>query len=474
MTSPEPGSSETLRLGTYGAVLLLVGGLLVSPLPASCWLDQLAARDSVTGRMIGIVAVGVGLAVMAAAWVRLWRAAGAGLVDLAVVRRATAAWCAPLVLAPPLFSRDGWSYAAQGELTRLGLSPYVWGPGILHGPIVEAVDPRWMTTPTPYGPLPLLWGAGAAAIVEDPWLLVVAHRLLALVGLLLLAWALPRLAGWTGREPVLVSAVVLPSPLVLAHGVGGLHNDLVMVGLAAAALVVAAERGWLPGAVVGGLAAAVKVPGGLVCVGVALVTLPVAATWSARLRRLAGVGAVSVATLVGTGYVSRVGTGWVAALGVPTQIDTPLSVTTQLGRLVPGVEVVGAALVVATACWTALWWPTGTTAGGLHAATCALTVTVLLSPVVQPWYFLWCVPLLAACALGPGSRAVLTWVTLALGVSAPLGSSLQGRPVATVVTTALVLGALVVLARSIRQPVRQPVRQSAPSDHLEAPRAAAW
>ena len=63
-------------------------------------------------------------------------------------------------------------------------------------------------------------------------------------------------------------------------------------------------------------------------------------------------------------------------------------------------------------------------------------MTVLLSPVVQPWYFLWCVPLLAACALGPGSRAVLTWVTLALGVSAPLGSSLQGRPVATVVTTA--------------------------------------
>ena len=48
------------------------------------------------------------------------------------------------MVAPPLFSRDGWSYAAQGELTRLGLSPYVWGPGILDGPIIEAVDPRWM------------------------------------------------------------------------------------------------------------------------------------------------------------------------------------------------------------------------------------------------------------------------------------------------------------------------------------------
>ena len=34
--------------------------------------------------------------------------------------------------------------------------------------VVEAVDPRWMTTPTPYGPVPLVWGAvagGAAATV---------------------------------------------------------------------------------------------------------------------------------------------------------------------------------------------------------------------------------------------------------------------------------------------------------------------
>ena len=29
---------------------------------------------------------------------------------------ATIAWCLPLMIAPPMFSRDGWSYAAQGEL----------------------------------------------------------------------------------------------------------------------------------------------------------------------------------------------------------------------------------------------------------------------------------------------------------------------------------------------------------------------
>ncbi|UUZ60713.1 hypothetical protein [Nocardioides sp. B-3] len=71
---------------------------------------------------------------------------------------------------------------------------------------------------------------------------------------------------------------MLCSPLMLAHGVGGLHNDLLMAGLMAAALVVGVERGWMWGAAVGGLAAAVKLPGGLVCIGIALIALPVGAS----------------------------------------------------------------------------------------------------------------------------------------------------------------------------------------------------
>ncbi len=129
------------------------------------------------------------------------------------------------MFAPPLFSRDGWSYAAQGELTRIGLSPYVWGPGILDGQIIEAVDPRWMLTPAPYGPLPLLGGGFAAELFDDPWLMVIAHRVLAVLGLLALAWAVPRLASWAGYDGAVASAMVLASPLMLAHGIGGVHND---------------------------------------------------------------------------------------------------------------------------------------------------------------------------------------------------------------------------------------------------------
>ncbi len=271
-----------LSRGLLGSVLVLLGGLALADL-----------RGAEAGRMLGLAVVLTGLGLLAAAWLRLCREVGTARgaereEAVGLVRFATVLWSAPLVLAPPLFSRDGWSYAAQGAMTHLGISPYEHGPSVLSGPVVQAVDPRWMDTITPYGPVPLVVGDQLAGLTGNPWMLVIGHRVLALVGLALLAWAVPRLATWTGVDPALASALVVASPLMLANGVGGLHNDLLMAGLMAAALVVAVEHGWAWGAVLGGTAAAVKAPGGLVCVAVALVGLPAAATFTDRVRRLAG------------------------------------------------------------------------------------------------------------------------------------------------------------------------------------------
>ena len=278
---------------------MLLGGLGTSDLGGQLEVAVLSASQ--LGRMTALVLVLAGLGLIGSAWITLCRDAARDLVDVLHVRAAVCAWSAPLLFAPPLFSRDGWSYAAQGAMTQLGLSPYVWTPNVLHGPLREAVDPMWTGTPAPYGPLPLQWGAVAAEFTRDPWALVVAHRLLALVGLALLAWAVPRIAAWTRVKPALASALALGSPLMIANGVGGLHNDVLMAGLAAAALVVAVERGWVWGAAVAGLAAAVKVPGGLVCIPVVLLSLPAAATLTTRVRRLAAAGCVSVGALVVAG-----------------------------------------------------------------------------------------------------------------------------------------------------------------------------
>ena len=486
--------------GALGYVLVLLGGLVTSVLPASSAVAEApvvgALRATMPGRILGLVVVVVGLGLATAAWFQLVRYVGAGERPAAtaqvraadarrrelLVRRCTMAWAAPLLLAPAMFSRDGWSYAAQGELTRLGLSPYRWTPAILEGPIVEAVDPRWMDTPTPYGPVPLVWGALGAMLSDGPWFLVVAHRVLALAGLAMLAYAVPRLASWARRDTALASALVLPSPLMMAHGVAGLHNDLLMVGLMALALVVAIEHSWVAGAVLGGLAAAVKLPGGLVCIGVVLVSLPLLASPAQRLRRTGAVAVLAVGTLLLVGSAAGVGAGWVHALGVPGEVRTPLSATTQVGQLLDwvlsslGIDVLGdralrvvralgSLVALLLAVHVGLRGRTGVPAAAVRAVALVMAGVLALSPVVHPWYVLWCLPLLATCHLsrrGAGAVLHLSWL---LGLIAPLDSSLEGAGRAITVTVVLIAAVAWIQLRNHRSATAATTPRSAQADY---------
>ena len=468
-----PSVLRVVTRGLVGSTLVLLGGLVISTVPWSSWVVEIDAvrwlRVTEAGRMAGLVVVLVGLGMLAAAWLRTCRLAARAGTDeqadvIARVRASVVVWSLPLLVAPPLFSRDGWSYAAQGVQTHLGISPYEHGPGVLTGtgylpaPIVQGVDPRWMETAAPYGPVPLIAGDLSAALTTEPWPLVVAHRLVALVGLVLLAWAVPRLARWCGADPGLSSAVLLGSPLVLANGVGGLHNDLLLAGLAAAALVLAHERSWVAGAIVGGLAAGVKLPGAVVCVAVVLVTLPAAADLAARFRHTARVAAVAVAALVLPGVVWGLGVGWVDALGVPGTVRTPLSLPTVVGGTLDGlaglvglgtepatfldaVRLLAQAGLVAVLVWVCLTRPTGSPASAVRVAGLAFGATIALSPVVHLWYLLWVVPFLAAQRLSRAGVTALVALLLVGGLVAPLDSSLHGAYLMIVVGS-MVVGAV--------------------------------
>lgn len=470
-------------------MLVLLGGFGVATLPPSTPLMHVgllaAVRGSEVGRMSALTLVLIGLGLLASAWLALCRhvalAEGEDRADaIDLVRFATVMWSAPLLLAPPLFSRDGWSYAAQGMLAHVGLSPYEHGPAALlppgewgffpwdRQPIVQAVDPMWMDTATPYGPLPVFVGQLMAAETGNPWMLAIGHRGIALIGLVLLAWAVPKLARWTGVNPALASALVLVSPLMIANGVAGLHNDLLMVGLMAAALVVGVERGWAWGAALGGLAAAVKAPGGLVCIAVALVTLPVAARLAQRLQRLAAVAAVSLAVLLGLGLVTGLGQGWIEALTVPGTINTPLSITSLGGGILDWlamllglgtepatfrdlVRTLGVVATLGIAVWVALRWPTGDRAGGIRAVALVLGAFVVLCPVVHLWYFLWLPPFLATLPLSRRAMSAVLALSVILGMVAPLDSSLHGAYYAIVLacmTLAVLLPVLLLTRRS--------------------------
>lgn len=452
-----------------GSVLLALGGLVTQVLPGSTPLASApvlaSLRGSGEGRMLGLVLTMAGLALLGSAWLQLLARAR----SLPTIHWAAAAWSLPLLLAPPLFSRDGWSYAAQGVLTHLGLSPYVWTPSILEGQVREAVDPMWMWTPAPYGPIPLAWGSGVAGLTDDPWLMVVGYRVFALLGLALLAWAVPRLARATATDPLRASAIVLACPLTIVHGVGGVHNDLVMVALMAAALAVALDGRWMLGATLAGAAAAVKIPGGAAAIGVALVSLPVLVTLAPRLRRLAVIALASLGVVLASGLVIGVGVGWAHALTTPGLVHTPLSITTQLGLLTDQVTLLRTAglwLALGYAAHLALRGRTGDPAYAVRAVALVTTAMVVLSPAVHAWYLLWALPFLAAVQWARPVDQLVRDTVLALGLIAPLDSSLRGAPVEILVVTGLAV--LTLLRLRLRLQVRD-AQDVIRTEHPSAP-----
>ena len=79
---------------------------------------------------------------------------------------------------------------------------------------------------------------------------------------------------------------------------------------------------------------------------------------------------------------------------------------------------IGVLIIMVLVCWLLLAVFRGRLhpIGGLGVA---LGVTVLLFPVVQPWYLLWAIIPLAAWATRPGFRVAAIVVTLIVGIFGP-------------------------------------------------------
>ncbi len=456
-------------VGVAGTALVAVGSLVTSVVPASSWVVDVPLtgwmRTSMPGRMVGLAVVVAGLGLLVRAWLSVGRSV---LVDPIAwrhrVNRLAALWAAPLLLVPPLFSRDAWSYAAQGAMVARGFDPYSTGPGVLSGPIVEAVDPMWMWTPAPYGPIPLAYGGLLARLTLDPYVLMLAHRLLAVLGLWLIAISVPKLAEACRVHPTVTAWLVVANPLMIAHGIGAAHNDILMIGLACYAVTHAKAGRWGTAAVLAGAAAAVKLPGGLVVIAIAAVMSPLASRIRTRVASLAIAGVVAVVSLVTIGELTGVGSGWLSALGVPGMVKSPFSIANLVGLGTSGVlewlglddaaqrafgvfRLIGMLVTLAVLATVAL---RSSVHHAVRAVGIGLLVLVLLGPTAHDWYFLWCLPFLAVAR--PGRRVVtlLVGVSVILTIAAPLNSSLRGALVPIVVTTSLVLIVLGVLLGKVR------------------------
>ncbi|GIF48557.1 uncharacterized protein DUF2029 [Asanoa ferruginea] len=197
------------------------------------------------GFWLGLAGWVVGLTILSTAWWRLGKRLSA--VSSRWLIGTGALWALPLLLAPPLASRDVYSYACQGQIWNSGLDPYAVGAADGGCSWAGSVPDLWLHTPAPYGPVGVALSGAAAAVgraVGGPaghqlLAAVTVLRIVALIGGVLIAIYAGRLATAAGIAPTAARWLALLSPLVAVHLVSGAHNDALTAGLTVAALAVA-------------------------------------------------------------------------------------------------------------------------------------------------------------------------------------------------------------------------------------------
>ncbi|MDT0464884.1 polyprenol phosphomannose-dependent alpha 1,6 mannosyltransferase MptB [Streptomyces gibsoniae] len=414
-------------LGLAGTAFLALGGETAGALPVADLVSPESGRAA-----LGLVGVYFGVVLLIAAWALLGRVIrGPEPPTPRSLLLVLAVWAAPLLLAPPLFSRDVYSYLAQGAMVHAHIDVYAHGPAQLGGPLADEVAPVWRDTAAPYGPVFLAVASGLSGLTrgELPAGLL-GMRLVALVGVALMAVALPRLARQCGADPAAALWLGALNPLVLLHLVAGAHNDAIMLGLLGIGLLAARGRLHVLGVVLITLAALVKAPAALGLVAVVALRRQVGVV-----RAVLTTTVVALATTVVVTAVAGTGYGWVAALKTPISPHnwSPTSVLGRVtGRLLDhlgsdfaplAIPVWHAAGLLATMIAVLLIWlrlrPAPVYALGL-----SLAVVAVLGPAIRPWYALWGLFLIAAAAPSSSVRHRVAAATAVLALAVlPSGSA---------------------------------------------------
>lgn len=354
------------------------------------------------------------------------------------LRTTTALWFVPLLASASLYSRDIYSYAAQGLMLHVGLDPYRQGVQDLASPWALSVSHVWLDTVAPYGPLFLVLARGAAALSGGHQLVALALlRSLAVLGVVAMAWAVPAVARRLGVDPVRATWLGVMTPIVGGHLVAGAHNDALMIAGMTTAVAFSLAHRHLLALVAVALAMTIKAPAFVLVPFLALLWAvdhegehPL--TWWRVIGRSACAGVVTIALFVGLSLATGLGFAWLPALGTPGLSNQWTSVSTSYGILVGfvgdrfGVDVTDTATAVSRdvalvllLAFLVLIWLSAVRhshdrrrvcqAGGL-----ALLAVVVLAPAFHGWYLLWALPLLAATTISRRGLTVLGLVAALL------------------------------------------------------------
>jgi hypothetical protein len=302
---------------------------------------------------------------------------------------------------PILLSTDVFSYIAYARMgVEHGLNPYTHGPVAIAGdPVFKYVGHDWELVATAYGPLYTLLSYPLAplGVVGALWGMKL-EALLAGAGTLALTWRCARARGF---DPVAAILIVGANPLFVIYGLGGAHNDLIMMlaMMAAVSLMHRPRRGivGIPSGRREAGAAAWVVAGALTKATVA-VLLPFMIVSRRRLAPILGtVAALALGALIGYAVFGIHGIDVVAALNRDAAFVSTDSFAVEIAHLFgkPGVfpvdhDLLKAGLVL---IMVHLLWRTWRGYDWIAASGWALLAISVTSTWLLAWYILWPLPL---------------------------------------------------------------------------------
>jgi alpha-1,6-mannosyltransferase len=323
------------------------------------------------------------------------RAATARPLALRWILLAGLALRAPLLPLEPTLSDDVWRYLHDGRAQRALVNPYRHAPAnaataAFRGPEHDRINHPDL--PTIYPPAAQLAFLAAAAPFGASLL---AWKLLLLAAEAALIVALAALLRALRRPPVL-AAVWAWHPLVIVEVAGSAHLEPVAVAPLVLGLALARQGRTSAAGAALGVSAAAK-----------YLAAPLAPFLDRRRPGAATATAAAAFALLALPYAGA-GTAMPGSLGVfardwASNGGAFLLLEWALGTGLPP-RAAAAGLLIGL---LALLWRLRT--GAEDAAFTFIFATLLLSPVVHPWYALWLVPLLPLAPATPARLAAALW-----------------------------------------------------------------
>jgi hypothetical protein len=393
--------------------------------PAPPWLQGAFAPIRLDLHAGGTIAV---LALMFAAYALVVHRAGQ--IDVRALVGAIVVLHLFMLLAPPLVSTDLFSYQAYARMgEHYGVNPYLNGPDAIRlDSVFPYVGAKWSSIPTAYGPVFTVGSYLLAPLTVASS--VVAYKSIAAaasLGLVSLVWRCARLRG---IDPVRAIALVGLNPLLVVYGVGGGHNDLLMLLALGAALAMLLAGREATGGALSILAVGIKLTGGLM--------LPFALADGGSIRGASGRRELVLGCVIGLGLLAALsvvffGFGSLhlfSTVGQAQREGDWLSISGAIREKL-GLQTVGVAVgdvLIAAFLLACVWLLARVWRGAIDwvaAAGWATVAMLVASTSLLPWYVGWSLPL---AALGRDRRlrtAVLGMTGVVQGIEL-LGSIPHG------------------------------------------------